>query len=167
MGDAATGAIAKPRLGGILGILFWIAVLIVTAVVCIGVANIYLGGIAGLVWGVRDMVSRAIAAESTADLALRVVLIPMTLLFIWAACMVAFTLARSRMGPAIISAAFALWVLGTTFASRTVYAGSGDFLIELVGLLPRLVTDAIIILAFAGYMFDGARPKRIYGAGAS
>ncbi len=155
-----SGRTPKAAMGPALGTIFALAGLISVATLGVVLLNLYQDGGSAL----AELYMRALAGTELADRALRASLIPLTLMALWAFCMVGCTLARSAAGPALTTTAFALWLIGWLVAPKTIAPGAGSLLTDLAAYGPQVVMTLIIIAAYAGFMFDGERPRLIYGS---
>lgn len=147
------------KLGGVLRVLFWIAVAIVSVAVLLAGGILVERGVMGSLLAWQDMYATALRGDSPTALALRAALFPFSALLVWALCVVILTLRRSRLGPPIICFTFAIWILAKSIVPTMIYFVGSE---SLFPILPILLGDVIVILGFCGYMIEGKHPRNVY-----
>jgi hypothetical protein len=139
---AELAASPEASLGGALGVMFWTAVAMVTAVV---------------------MMSRMMfSGSSMASVVTGISMIPQAMFFVWACVFAAMTMGRRPSTPKVASVTMVIWAatsIGAQIATRYVIAQNTFVLGSQATLLPYILLEIVLVAAFWGYMNEGRHPN--------
>lgn len=155
---AELAASPEASLGGALGVMFWTAVAMVTAVVLVLTSLIAFGDFFSTAMMSRMMFS----GSSMASVVTGISMIPQAMFFVWACVFAAMTMGRRPSTPKVASVTMVIWAatsIGAQIATRYVIAQNTFVLGSQATLLPYILLEIVLVAAFWGYMNEGRHPN--------